>query len=496
MRYCLSCMCKQIPGTRVCPQCGTPYSAPHQTTGALSPGTILMGKYQIGQVLGQGGFGITYIGMDLLLERKVAIKECFPVCTGLVSRRGADVVWNSTVNQRDMLANGLNSFLAEARKLAMVDDIPCVVKVRDYFTKNNTAYIVMDYVEGETLQQKLEREGPMDFPTCVRLLQPVIQALEQVHSYGIIHRDISPDNIMVGPGGQLYLLDLGAAKEVDIHKSDGSIQSSRLVAKAGFSPLEQYSPNGRIGSWTDVYAMAATVYYCCTGQLPPPATSRQDRESLPFLPNLNKNTLRLLNQGMALLEKDRIQSMGDLLTKLVALTQEYTDDEKPPVRQRHFFMAAAIFGVELLLHLVTMVVYGNLAVSLLFVGGYALMGGALLQQQQDQDLVAWGCVALALAHWLSSSVSGVMGAVTLLGCGILLQCHRLGHPGWLERYWLLSVAMLCVYLVMLLTEFLHFPSVLLESIATAALALVLYEFSGDRKNCQQKNDFNNVRPIF
>ena len=322
MQYCMKCMSKQFPGVSVCPHCGTPYRQSVHKANALKPGHILNGKYLVGAVLGEGGFGITYIGLDLLLEKKVAIKEYFPMSTGMVRRYNASaVVWNSEVRQKNGQSASLDSFLQEARKLAKVDSIPCVVNVRDLFSQNNTAYIVMDYIEGENLAQKLQREGPMPFDQCVSMLTPIIQALEQVHRLGIIHRDISPDNIMIQPHGRLMLLDLGAAKEIDIQKKDGSIQSSRLVAKEGFSPLEQYSSNGRIGTWTDVYSMSATIYYCCTGKLPPRATERAGTDCLVCIPPLREKEFAVLKRGMALNGKDRIQTMGELLELLQALNE-------------------------------------------------------------------------------------------------------------------------------------------------------------------------------
>lgn len=219
MQYCMKCMSKQFPGVSVCPHCGTPYRQSIQTANALKPGYILNGKYLVGAVLGEGGFGITYIGLDLLLEKKVAIKEYFPISTDMVRRHNASaVVWSSEVSQENGQSANLDCFLQEARKLAKVDSIPCVVNVLDLFSQNNTAYIVMDYIEGETLAQKLQWEGPMPFAKCFSILTPIIQALAQVHRLGIIHRDISPDNIMIQPDGSLMLLDLGAAKEIDIQK--------------------------------------------------------------------------------------------------------------------------------------------------------------------------------------------------------------------------------------------------------------------------------------
>ena len=207
-------------------------------------GMVLNGKYLMGEMLGQGGFGITYIGFDLLLEQKIAIKEYFPMSTGMVSRENSTtVVWSSAVMQKSGVEKGFDSFLKEARKMAKLRSIPSVVGVNSVFIQNETAYIVMDFIEGETLLKKLQREGPMDYGTCVTLMTPIMQALSEVHKHGIIHRDISPDNIMVQNDGRLILLDLGAAKDLDIQGKDGNVQSSQMVAKQGFSPIEQYQPN-------------------------------------------------------------------------------------------------------------------------------------------------------------------------------------------------------------------------------------------------------------
>ena len=272
-------------GEPVCPECGRAYGSANAETFALKPGTILEGKYLVGEMLGQGGFGITYIGFDLLLEQKVAIKEYYPMSTGMVSREGhSTVVWSSAMMGKTGTQKGFDSFLKEARKMAKLGGIPGVVGVKSVFIQNETAYIVMDFIEGETLLKKLQKNGPMDFDSCVKLMTPIMQALAEVHEHGIIHRDISPDNIMVRPDGKLILLDLGAAKDLDIQGNDGSVQSSQMVAKHGFSPIEQYSKSGKVGPWTDIYAMAATIYYCCTGILPPPATDRTIDDTLACQP--------------------------------------------------------------------------------------------------------------------------------------------------------------------------------------------------------------------
>ena len=328
IRRCMKCMHALAAGETVCPECGRPYGSVKAESFALKPGTILDGKYLVGEMLGQGGFGITYIGFDLLLEQKIAIKEYFPMSTGMVSREGrSTVVWSDAVMQKSGVEKGFDSFLKEARKMAKLRSIPSVVGVNSVFIQNETAYIVMDFIEGETLLKKLQREGPMDYGTCVSLMTPIMQALSEVHKHGIIHRDISPDNIMVQNDGRLILLDLGAAKDLDIQGKDGNMQSSQMVAKQGFSPVEQYGRDGKIGSWTDVYAMAATIYYCCTGVLPPSATDRMIEDTLTCRPRLTKEEFDVLAFCMNVLPQNRPQNM-DALLQIVT----HPAGKTPPVR--------------------------------------------------------------------------------------------------------------------------------------------------------------------
>ena len=328
IRRCMKCMRALAAGETVCPECGRPYGSVKAESFALKPGTILDGKYLVGEMLGQGGFGITYIGFDLLLEQKIAIKEYFPMSTGMVSREGrSTVVWSDAVMQKSGVEKGFDSFLKEARKMAKLRSIPSVVGVNSVFIQNETAYIVMDFIEGETLLKKLQREGPMDYGTCISLMTPIMQALAEVHKHGIIHRDISPDNIMVQSDGKLILLDLGAAKDLDIQGKDGNVQSSQMVAKHGFSPVEQYGQAGKIGPWTDVYAMAATIYYCCTGVLPPSATDRMIEDTLTCRPRLTKEQFDVLAFCMNVLPQKRPQNM-DALLQIVT----HPAGKTPPVR--------------------------------------------------------------------------------------------------------------------------------------------------------------------
>ena len=295
-----------------CPHCGFDPRSVKGIEYALPMGTILAGKYLVGRVLGQGGFGITYVGWDIALERKVAIKEYYP--SGQVSRNPGSrgLTWYTSVQSQQAKQNGTQMFLKEARKMSKVDDIPNVVRVRDLFQENETAYIVMDFVEGETLKARLEKTGPLPWEQAKGIFLPAIQAMEQVHQAGLVHRDISPDNLMLTPDGKVKILDLGAAKDLSVNNGASSMQ----VAKGGFSPFEQYTQRGSSGPWTDVYAMAATVYYTLTGKLPPVATDRVVEDTIsweePGLKALPAQALEALQKAMVISAKNRMQSMEEL----------------------------------------------------------------------------------------------------------------------------------------------------------------------------------------
>ena len=292
-----------------CPHCGyQPGEAPGY---ALAPGTILNGKYLVGKLLGQGGFGLTYIGWDLMLEQKVAIKEYYP--SGQVVRQnGASLEWYGTQQAQTAQDSGKDIFLKEARKMTRVRKIPQVVQVLDLFLANETAYIVMDFIQGETLKQRLQKTGPLSWQDAREIFLPVIGAMEQVHQAGLIHRDLSPDNLMLQPDGGVQILDLGAAKDLNLNSGVSSMQ----VAKSGFSPLEQYIQQGGSGTWTDVYAMAATIYYTLTGILPPSAVDRLSKDTLrwdlPQLKALPSGVLHALQKAMAIRSEDRTQTMQEL----------------------------------------------------------------------------------------------------------------------------------------------------------------------------------------
>lgn len=324
---CFGCMA-EIQGYP-CPQCGYDARSADTASYVLQPGTILNGKYLVGKVLGQGGFGITYIGLDLALERKVAIKEYFP--SGQVSRHpsgGSTVLWYTTATAHTAKSSGMEMFIKEARKMTKVSNNPNVVHVLDLFQENETAYIIMDFIEGQTLKDLLKQTGPMHWQDAKKLFLPVIRAMEQVHQAGLIHRDLSPDNLMIQPDGTAKILDLGAAKDLNINSG----ASSMVVAKGGFSPMEQYVERGGSGPWTDVYSMAATLYYTLTGVVPPSAIERLELDGLnwnaPGLRELPPTAIAGLKRALAVKSRDRTQSMAALLEELQTMPAPVLKSEK------------------------------------------------------------------------------------------------------------------------------------------------------------------------
>ena len=310
-----------------CKHCGYDPASHPPLAYALQPGTILNGKYVVGTVLGQGGFGITYIGLDLAQGSKVAIKEYFP--SAHVSRTQSSqgtLQWYNTESARTARESGKEMFLKEARKMSRVKDIPQAVQVLDLFRQNETAYIVMDFIEGQTLKAYLKQHGPLGWAEAETLFLPVIYAMARIHQAGLIHRDISPDNLMLQSNGSVRILDLGAAKDLNINSGASSMQ----VAKSGFSPPEQYTSRGSSGPWTDVYALAATMYYSLTGVLPPAAMDLLSGETLrwdhPRLKAVPKNVLTALQKAMVLQPDKRTQAMLEFAHQLTTPGQDRNPD--------------------------------------------------------------------------------------------------------------------------------------------------------------------------
>ena len=282
----------------------------------LRKGTRLIGRYTIEGVLGQGGFGITYLGMDELHKKKVAIKEFFP--QGIVTRNieYEDTVTVTLVGEKENYDKGKERFLKEAQTMAMFSKDKGIVKALDFFEINNTAYIVMEYLEGVTLKQYLRENKRIDAEDLVELLVPLIEALDEIHSQGLIHRDISPDNIMVLPDGRIKLMDFGAARDY----TEFGEKSLSIVLKPGYAPPEQYQTHGVQGPWTDIYALCATMYKCITGENPPDAIDRLVDDHLKkisaFGLTVSPQIEEAIIKGMSVAANDRYQNVGDFCEDL------------------------------------------------------------------------------------------------------------------------------------------------------------------------------------
>ena len=282
----------------------------------LRKGTRLIGHYTIEGVLGQGGFGITYLGIDELHEKKVAIKEFFP--QGIVTRNieYQDTVTVTFVGEKDNYEKGKERFLKEARTMAKFSKDEGIVKALDFFEINNTAYIVMEYLEGITLKQYLRENQRIAPEDLIELLVPLIESLDEIHSQGMIHRDISPDNIMVLPDGRIKLMDFGAARDY----TEFGEKSLSIVLKPGYAPPEQYQTHGIQGPWTDIYALCATMYKCITGENPPDAIERVMDDSLKKISEFGivipPQEEAAIIKGMSVSAKDRYQNIKDFCEDL------------------------------------------------------------------------------------------------------------------------------------------------------------------------------------
>lgn len=324
-KVCLGCM-RETAGEEICPYCGFSlknYEA-ERNIRILPAATILNGKYLVGKVIGDGGFGITYLALDLNLQVPVAIKEYFPV--GLASRDTADGK-NETLSllsgdKERFYKMGLHSFSEEAQSLAKFREVSGVVSVNDFFYENGTAYLVMEYIQGKSLKKYMkECNGTLPEAKVLEIMRPILDALAQIHKQGIIHRDISPENIMLSDSGEVLLIDFGAARTA----TGAETKSLTVLLKHGYAPVEQYQTKGKQGPWTDIYAVCATMYRMLSGILPDEAVERMVQDNLVPLEKLNRNGDGILvshhvsaaiQKGLAVRPENRYQNVEKLITDL------------------------------------------------------------------------------------------------------------------------------------------------------------------------------------
>lgn len=315
---CLACM-SELNNRDICDGCGYVQIEYKPFPRCLIPGTKLSNRYVLGKVLGEGSFGITYIGWDTLLDLPVAIKEYYP--SDLVSRdvlRSADKsVYVYTDTSQASYKERLDKFLSEARSIARFNQLNAVVSVRDYFYENNTAYIVMDYVDGKRFKDEIKENGPMDANTVLELFKPIFKSLAKIHETGIIHRDISPDNLMLTNDGNLVLIDFGSAELQNAELT----RSITIMFKRGFSPEEQYRLKGKQGPWTDIYSMCASMYYGMTGIVPDESIQRTIDDKVKSLVeikeiDIEESVAKAIMKGMSVVASNRFRSVNELYSAL------------------------------------------------------------------------------------------------------------------------------------------------------------------------------------
>jgi hypothetical protein len=294
--------------TALCASCGFQEGSPSPFPTALPLGTILLGRYIIGRTLGKGGFGVTYLAYDSVEDKKVAVKEYLP---DTLSHRtpGETLVSSYHGDKEESFKIGVEKFYEEAQMVSRFNGNPGLIWVHKFFNENQTAYFVMEYLEGTDLKAYLAKNGgSLSEQKLVEIIKPLVDSLIIVHSIGVLHRDISPDNIYMTNDGKVKLLDFGAARQVLGEAS----KSLSVILKQGFAPIEQYQTRGKQGSWTDIYALGATMYYCLTGKVPDAPMDRLEEDHLVMPENASDGLKAVMHKMLAVRAASRYQDVIEL----------------------------------------------------------------------------------------------------------------------------------------------------------------------------------------
>lgn len=294
MIRCLNCMKIYDESYDICPHCGFVKGTPPKEAFHLHPGMLLQERYLIGTVLGFGGFGITYRAWDTKLQNMVAIKEYYP--NGIVNRiPGEQEVIVYSGNREKEFFNGKKRFLDEARNMARFSEHPNIVHVFNFFEENQTAYIVMEFLDGISFKQYIrDNGGQINIDEAVEITVAVLDALKAIHQQKIIHRDISPDNIFISQDGVIKLIDFGAAR----FSSGEEEKTLSIVLKPGYAPPEQYRSKSRQGPWTDIYAVGAVLYRAITGDMPDESVNRMVSDEVKEPKMIRSEILDYLNNAV------------------------------------------------------------------------------------------------------------------------------------------------------------------------------------------------------
>ncbi|MGN1123551.1 MAG: protein kinase [Eubacterium sp.] len=314
---CIDCF-KDTQGYEVCPHCGATQDKVPKQLNHLYPHTLLNDRYVIGRVINNGGFGVVYKAYDTKLDVIVAIKELFPTQNSMVTRVPETtkvITLNGEKGEQFLLQK--ERFLTEARTMSKLSSCESIVEAYDFFEENNTAYLVMEYLEGISLRDYLEKnEGLISFEETMKIIEPVAKALSAVHKEKIVHRDVSPDNVFITNDNKIKLLDFGAAK----FSEDEIEKSVTVVAKPGYTPPEQYRSKAKIKPFTDVYAVGAMMYRMITGTLPEESIDRVEKDELQRPSKLGAQipsyAEKSIMKAMALTESARFKNTDEFLQAL------------------------------------------------------------------------------------------------------------------------------------------------------------------------------------
>ena len=294
------------------------------TNRALPVGSILNRKYVIAQGIGEGGFGITYVARDSILDTRVAIKEYYPMGMAFRNVDTGGTRIEIIPGMEEQFELGLQRYVNEAKILSELFNLPGIVCVKDFFYENNTAYIVMEYIDGISLKEYLRQNGDrLSTPQTLAVMDCILSSLSIVHKHGLLHRDISPDNIMISRDGDVKLIDFGAARNFEQNME----QSMTVMLKHGYAPIEQYSRNGQQDKYTDVYSICATMYRMLTGVVPDDAVDRLNgKKLLPIRKHKKVRVPRYIQnailKGLSVSARERHQSVEELYTELYISKEE------------------------------------------------------------------------------------------------------------------------------------------------------------------------------
>ena len=345
----------------VCPYCGYSDGTPPPQAYFLMPGAVLGGRYIVGTVLGAGGFGVSYRAWDGTLSAMVAIKEFYP--GNLVSRiPGERSVVIFSGEKAESYRTQLSRFLDEARNMAKFAGDPHIVGVYDFFEENNTAYIVMEYLDGQTLKAYMARTGGrLSEEEAARFAKPILEAVASIHEKKIIHRDISPDNVFVLNDGRVKVLDFGAAR----FSENSEELTTTVVVKPGYAPHEQYRSKTKHGPWTDLYAVGATYYKMLTGATPTESIDRMEKDTLAppsmLVPLANQTLDAIIMKAMALPPELRFKNAHDFIDAIEG-RQEVELPEIEQEKRRHrraAGVAASVIGVIAVIVFIVLMSSGN-----------------------------------------------------------------------------------------------------------------------------------------